>query len=194
MKFTIIPYVLDLVFTEIKSLIIKQQYIPMETVDPQFMDYGSGVKTAESYENNLSEICQLAKEKKEQLLLVEYAPYFPAGQNLTGREEDKQAFANCYGMSPVTTWGRPENVQKAIDIHNEILLKVSKKEQIPYLDMSKKLPKHKVMYCDVCHLSEIGAQVFYKELACYILEKNLLSLVRKPLDSKAELIESGFFE
>ena len=174
MNITVMPYALHFVYKMIKNKLTNRVYISNEQVDPQFSDFGEDIKTAAPYYANLSAIADLAKQKHEPLLLIKYASYFPAGVKLTGEIQDKRYFTPCYVVSPVTTWGKPASVIKGIKKHNEMLTKVSHENKTYFLDMAAAMPKDSAMFCDVCHLSEPGAQHFARQIADYVVSEKIL--------------------
>ncbi|SEJ59813.1 hypothetical protein SAMN05216327_113191 [Dyadobacter sp. SG02] len=174
MNVTVAPYVVHLVIKTVRQKLAHRQYISNDEVDPALASYGAHIKTAESYYNNVSAIAGFANERKEPILLVKYASFFPKGVKLTGEQADKKYFTPCFVVSPVTTWGKPDNVKKGIQVHNAMLEKVHKTHKSYMFDMSAVMPKDSVMFCDVCHLSEQGAQLFAKNLAGYVVSNKII--------------------
>ena len=176
MNVTVIPYALHFIYRSLRNKIIHRSYISNEGVDPDYAEYGKEIKTASSYYENISAIAKLANKKHDPLLLVKYASFFPKGIELTGKDADKQYFTPCYIMSPVTTWGKPENVQMGIRVHNEMLMKVHRAQKTYFFNMAAVLPKDSTLFCDVCHLSEPGAQRFAFELSKYVVASGIMKL------------------
>ncbi len=172
MNVTVIPYVLDLVFHTVIRIVRKKPYLEFERVNPAYVLYGDSIQTAASYESHLTGIIHLAKKKKERLLLVRYASFFPENVVLTGEEEDMIFFAGCTFACPVTIWGKAGNVKKGIDTHNAVLAKLAEKNNIDYLDPD--IPQDAAYFCDVCHVSEAGAVLFATRLSDFIAENKLL--------------------
>ncbi len=171
---TVFPYLLHKIFRALNNKFTHNEYISMESVDQHYVQYGSTIKTAIPYANNIAGILEMASTRGDKVLLVGYASYFPKGVSLTGDKSDQKYFACCYFSSPVTTWGKPENVYKGIQIHNQMLRKVASQSKVPFLPMDKLMPHDSSQFRDVCHFSEAGAENFAKQMARFILEKNLL--------------------
>jgi lysophospholipase L1-like esterase len=173
-NYTIIPYAFDVMFSAIGDILMQKNYTSREGVEPEMVKHGSSIKTAAAYKQNLGEIIALAKKRREKLLLIRYASYFPKGIKLTGGEEDNKYYACCYFASKISQWGDADNVKKGILIHNQILTELARKNQTYYYDMAENMPQEGRFFRDVCHLSGLGAQTFAQKLAGYIADEKLL--------------------
>jgi hypothetical protein len=173
-NYTIIPYALDILTSAVWDILIQRTYASRVDVEPELVKYGSNIKTAGAYKKNLSGIIALAKQRREKLLLINYASYFPKGVKLTGQEEDRKYYACCDYASPVSQWGDAENVKKGILIHNRILTELARENQTYFFDMARNMPQEGRFFRDVCHVSELGAQTFAHKLAGYIINEKLL--------------------
>lgn len=171
---TVIPYLLDKLITSVKDRLDHRVYISNEHVDPQFAQYGADIKTKEPYRRNLEEIIATANRRGDRLLLMSYASFFPENVVLTGEQKDMDHFAGCNYASPVVVWGKPENVKKGIDVHNLVLRDLVKKHGTLFFDMEKHMPKDPKLFCDVCHVSEPGAQRFAHEIADFFVQRKVL--------------------
>ncbi|WAC12214.1 hypothetical protein [Dyadobacter pollutisoli] len=105
---------------------------------------------------------------------MSYATYFPDNVKLTGEESDMKHFAGCNYASPVTIWGKPEGVRKGVQVHNRILKKLVAANRVLFLDMKNRMPKDSTLFCDVCHVSEPGAQHFAHEIVQFIIRQKAL--------------------
>ncbi|MCF0043354.1 hypothetical protein [Dyadobacter fanqingshengii] len=173
-NFTVIPYVCDLVMKGIEDKMSKKIYARQEQVDPGFAKFGANIKTGSSYRKNLKNIIDLSRKRGDELLLLSYASFFPKGVKLTGEQKDMDYFAGCHYASPVTIWGEAEYVKKGIYIHNQILRELAIKSKTHFFDMAENMPQDGRFFCDVCHVSEPGAQNFSKKLATYIVDSKLV--------------------
>jgi len=174
MNITVIPYATDFMLKFIYDKISGRTYISNENVEPENAKFGNEIKTQLPYFQNLNTIAKLATRKKDPLLLVKYASFFPKKILLTGNQNDKVYFSPCYIMSPVTTWGTAKNVQNGIAVHNIMLQKVANLNKTYLFDMPAALPQDSSMFCDVCHLSEKGARRFALELSKFIISSKVL--------------------
>lgn len=171
---TVIPYVLAKLISSVTDRLNHRVYISHERVDPQFAHYGADIKTEEPYRENLEEIIAIARKRGDRLLLMSYASYFPENVELTGEQKDMDHFAGCHYATPVVVWGTAANVKKGIDVHNRVLRALVAKHRTLFLDMERRMPKDASLFCDVCHVSEPGAQRFAHELAAFIGGHKLL--------------------
>jgi hypothetical protein len=173
-NFTVIPYLAHKLASRISDHLGHRIYISQENVDPQFARFGADIKTGASYRQNIEQIIQTAKSRGDKLLLMSYASYFPENVVLTGEQNDMKHFAGCNYASPVVIWGRPENVKKGIGVHNQMLRGLVRKHPVAFLDMENRMPKDSTLFCDVCHVSELGAQRFSHEIVEFIVRQKLL--------------------
>lgn len=173
-NFTVIPYLTDKLASRASDRLRHRIYVSHENVDPQFARFGADIKTGESFRQNIEQIIQTAKSRGDQLLLMSYATYFPENVALTGEQKDMKHFAGCNYASPIVIWGRPENVKKGIGVHNQLLRGLVRKHAVAFLDMENKMPKDSTLFCDVCHVSEQGAQRFSHEIVEFIIRQKLL--------------------
>ena len=173
-NFTVIPFLVDKVSQAIKDRLTNRVYISQEEVDQIYVKYGGDIKTAASFGKNIGDIIKIASQRKEKLVLMSYASYFPKGVTLTGGENDMKHFAGCYYASPVTIWGKPEYVRKGIDVHNRVLQDLAANNNVTLMPIAQRMPADSSLFCDVCHLSEAGAQYFSHQLSGFIVQEKLL--------------------
>ncbi|TLV00390.1 hypothetical protein [Dyadobacter luticola] len=173
-NYAIIPYACDILISTLADLVLRRKYASREEVAPGMVKYGRSIKTAGAYQRNLNGIISLAKERGDRLLLLKYASYFPKGAKLTGEDSDKARYAGCNYACSVSIWGDADNVKKGIFVHNQILTNLALKNRTYYFDMAGNLPQQPQFFCDVCHVSELGAQTFANKLAEYIVKEKIL--------------------
>ncbi len=174
LPFLIAPYAVHYSIRQLQDRLQGKTYIDFEQIKPENMTYGNHIKTAGPYNANINKLVKIANARHEKLLLISYASYFPENVRLTGGESDMAHFGGCQFASPVSVWGKPENVRKCIVENNRELLQVARQTNTPLLDMANLVPQKKSYFCDVCHFSEEGARFFADQLAKNILERKLL--------------------
>lgn len=175
MNMTVIPYVIHLAGKRLSDKLTHKEYLSYEIVNEENVKYGGDIKTGVSYLKNLSGIADLAKNKNEKLLLVKYGSYFPPNVELVGKKDEIKYFTKCFGSSLISLWGTGSHVRRGIQVHNEMLEKVAKTHNTYLFDMDSVLPKDSTFFCDVCHLSEKGAQLYANKLTEFIVTQKLLS-------------------
>lgn len=171
---TVIPFLIHKVYRAAKDALTRREYISQDEVVEDYVKYGQDIKTAASFEKNLGDIIQTARRRGDKLVLMSYATYFPEGIKLTGEQSDMNHFADCYFASPVTIWGKPEFVQKGIAAHNDVTRQIAARQHIMLMPMAQRMPPDSSLFCDVCHLSEPGAQYFAHQVAGFLGKKRLL--------------------
>jgi hypothetical protein len=171
--FSVIPYLTKKAFRAIHDCWNGKVYITHHKVEPSFVRFGSDIKSARSYKSNLIKIIDTAARRGDKLLLMSYKSYLPKKVRLTGKGADNQYYAKCKYATAVTLWGDPANVQKGITRHNIVLKRLADNNSVYYLDMASKMPHDAALFCDICHLSEPGAQRFASELAGYLIEERI---------------------
>ena len=173
-NFTVIPFLIHKVYRAANDALTKREYISQDKVVENYVQYGQDIKTAASFRKNLRDIIQTAQRRGDKLVLMTYATYFPRNVQLTGGEEDKQHYAGCYFACAINIWGKPEYVKKGIAVHNEITRQLANQHHVTLMPMAQRMPPDSTLFCDVCHVSEPGAQYFAHQLAGFIGEERLL--------------------
>ncbi len=177
LKYTVLPYTLHFIYNKLKDYYIKPPQLSLEGVPPDYLIYGSLIKTAIPYRNNVNELIRTVKDRKQQILLMSYASFFPKGVELQGKNVDSTYFGDCTYHSSISLWGAPDNVEKGIRVHNKQLMDLVAQNKVEFLDMATLMPKRKQYFCDVCHLSPgrgEGAQYFATLIKDHILSHRLL--------------------
>ncbi len=170
---SVIPYLADKVLSAMRDKLSGEIYLEPIGVDPRFAKFGRQLRTKHCYKKNVEGIASIAQQRGEKLLLVSYASYFPK-DSLTGRESDNLHYAKCMFATPVTMWGEPANVKAGIAQHNQVVREIAMKYGTPFLDLEKRMPKDSTLFCDVCHISESGAQRFAHEIVQFIIRQKIV--------------------
>ena len=137
---------------------------PMQRPRPDRVSFGSEIKTARSFEQNLEGIIRLAGERGDPLLLVSFAYYIPPGYTL--ERFKSKALDYEEHLSPIELWGKPENVEAGIRAHNEIIRSLYEKHRedatgrIGFVDLERLMPKDGSCFNDICHLTHKGSEQF----------------------------------
>ena len=130
----------------------------MNKINEAKLEYGSKIKTGESFRENIQEILEIAGRKGDPVVLMSFAVYIPGNYTLE-KFKNKQLDYQKH-LFAIELWGTPENVKKGITTNNEIIRKLSEKYGTYYVDQYKMMPKNGLYFNDVCHLSDEGAKLF----------------------------------
>lgn len=131
-------------------------HFPKET----WMDYGSEIKTAAPFENNLRQIISKSHEANIPVLLSTFAYH-------RAKNYSKQAFLDKsldYGSHLCLTesWGDEPHVVKGLETHNSIIKKLTAEyeEGVHFFDMEKHLTKSADNFNDICHITRAASEEF----------------------------------
>jgi hypothetical protein len=128
-----------------------------------WLDYGGDVRSAESFRANLEAIARIARERREPLLLMTFALHVADGY--TDRRFRERDLDYNRHLSPIGIWGRPENVVKAVEAHNDILRRAAVVlPGVLLVDQADRMPRGRIYFNDVCHLTVAGSEVFVANL------------------------------
>lgn len=144
----------------------KHRYVPGHRPIPEWLKYGSEIKTRESFAHHLEQILILARKRKEKVLLMTYATYLPEGYTAE-KFKNKTAGYSGYRV-PTELWGHPANVLKGVQIHNRELEKLAARYKTGFINQAARIPQDGLYFDDICHLSKEGSRVFAENLAIYI--------------------------
>jgi len=169
MNYCTLPYFLELVFLKISNKLNHHKLVPTHAPQPDWLQYGKIFKTGPAFANNIQAIINLAKRKKEKLLLLGYAYYVPTNYSLAGflnKTLDYQTH-----NSPIELWGLPPHVANSIDGHNQMLQRlVQNNSEVLYYDMNAIIPKNKHYFNDICHLTNRGCNLFAEKVVLTLIE------------------------
>jgi hypothetical protein len=135
----------------------------------RFLSHGSEIKTAEVFETYLKKIVELAQEKKHQIVIGTLPYYQASGYSIEAFWEKKLDYAES--IFPTELYGRPKDVVKSIQVHNELVRKLADTNPgVEIIDLEKLIPKEGSYFNDICHLSPAGCELLYRELDLVISE------------------------
>jgi lysophospholipase L1-like esterase len=130
--------------------------VPIHRPNPEWLKYGSDYKTVEPFRANVMSIASLAHERGQELLLISFAVH------------PEHAGVKPTGISRHYTglWGDFDNVIGAVAAHNRTLEEIADTDPaVAFLDINARMPKRDRFFDDICHFTEIGAQVFARIVA-----------------------------
>jgi hypothetical protein len=176
MNWTVVPFVFELFKERAKENSGKKVMLNGGLdIKKELLQYGKDIKTDVSFRKNLEEIIQIANTNKIPVLLLGYSIYIPEEiykrENFDFHKEGK-FFKSKGPRTVVGAWGYPENIDKTVKIHNEILVDLSKKySNVNYYDTNPTMVNLHDYYFDICHFTKEGGAVFADTLGNVILRK-----------------------
>ena len=153
-------------------------YVPRHRMNDNWVKFGKDIKTRDTFQSNVKEIIDLAESRGDKLCLVTFASYVPNNYSMKELRAGNLDYAPSKGPSAIELWGSVENVQKAIEVHNEVTQQLASQNGIVLIDAAKDIPSQGENFNDICHLSEEGKKKLV-ELLAKILERDISSSVKK---------------
>lgn len=139
-------------------------YIPREFVQSMFttaidnsiFEQGGDIKTEEVFHNNLSQIIKMADERSEKVILSTYAWSLDSNYSLAKFKNKELDYDEQ--LWPTELYGRADNVQKGLQVHNEVIRKIAAQNlsNVVFIDAESQITKGKLFFNDVCHLNQNG--------------------------------------
>ena len=162
MDITVLPFFYDWMKIKWKAAFDKDAYIPKHfALRPEWLQYGSDLKSVHCYERNLKQVMDEAKEQHARFLYFTFAYYLPVDYSLPKFKNKTLDYNFCDHSRETEIWGTGANVKRFIDTIN-----VSSKAWVePYpnarwIDLNAHYPKGGKYFADVCHFSPEGIREF----------------------------------
>ena len=150
---------------KIRERIDPKAYLPAKGVDPDYVHYGSDIRSKASFKDNLRQIIKLAHERGDPIALLTYATYVPPGYSRQAFDEKTLDYNYGKASVPIELWGAPDNVQAAVRAHNDALRELNGEERPDFfLDIEHLMPQRGDAFDDVCHFSDSGSATFVELL------------------------------
>ena len=163
------PYVMHLLWDTVTERIWPPNLIPMTTaegeVSPEgdnfapWLEHGAKIKTRSSFGRNVRAVVNLAKQKGEPLVLMTFAHYLAHGYTLERFKNKSLDYAKH--DVPTEVWGIAPSVSRGVDAHNEVIRGIAHEHRgVHFVDMAKAIPRGKINFDDICHLSLEGRKAW----------------------------------
>ena len=123
----IFPRIINLLIYNINEKISPTPTVPIHIPKEEWMKFGSNIKTARTFRNNIQDIIDISKKKKEKLIIMTFAY-----NNLDNVDIYKNEYKYCYYKErkcPTAMWGLPNNVIKGLETHNNIIKETAEKSK-----------------------------------------------------------------
>jgi len=161
---TVLPFSVDYLYHRLRQVILKPRYVPADSPNPSWVDYGAEVKTTPSLIENISGIVRTARSRNETPLIMTFAYYVPESYSLEAFQNKTLDYFDYW--IPIEHWGNATNVLRTLQEHNDAIRKtVNGDRGSDFLDMNKRMPEEGVNFVDICHLSESGCKTFARILS-----------------------------
>ena len=162
MDFTVIPFFYDWMKIRLKSAFGKNVYIPQYySLRPDWLTYGSNLKSAKCYNQNLYQVMEEAKSGHARFMYFTFSYYLPADYSLNKFENKTLDYTFCDHSRETEIWGEAANVKRFIDsINNASRIWVQPYTNATWIDLNARFPKEGKYFADVCHFSPTGIHQF----------------------------------
>jgi len=159
---TYFPYFAYVASRRMRDRVSGRVYLPRERPRAEWYGYGTGIKTAGPFAQNVERVAALARRNGAAPAIASFAYYIPPGYSFekfkTGEYKDEYMF-------PVEMWGTPEAVDKGLKIQNAAAWAIADKQHAAYLDEAARLRGRADAFIDVCHLSPSGVARLSSDIA-----------------------------
>jgi len=168
------PYTFKYFLLEVKQRVDPSAYASSRAKPKkEWVEHGGDIKTAASFENNLINILEIAKGKKENVFLMTFSYHVPEDYSETKFENKSldYSFDDTLCSLAIEFWGKPENVVAGISAHNAIIEDVAERyNNVTFIDQNKLIPKKGQYFNDICHFTYEGRDIFVDNISQAILE------------------------
>ena len=158
-----LPSAARLAWVSLRDALGRSVYVPAHFPKTEWLDYGAQIKTVPAFAANLGRIVAMAAERGDPLVLMTFAHYLPPNYNLLSFREGKLDYAAH--LFPTELWGRPENVVRGIEEHNQVIRTLhAEHPETLFVDQEALIPKDGRHFDDICHLAEKGRKRWVADL------------------------------
>jgi hypothetical protein len=170
MNFTVVPFFYSWMKIRLK-LLAKNIYIPKHfSLKPEWLAYGSKMKSLPCYERNVKRVMDMAQQQRAQFLYLTFAYYLPSDYSLQKFQNKTLDYSFCDHSRETEIWGTPQNVSRFIDsINVDSKAWVSPYKNARWADLYTQFPKTGEYFADICHFSPKGIHQF-AAMACSALD------------------------
>jgi len=168
-----LPATLRYLAARVRQRLAPGRYAGSDRPRPEWVRYGSALRSAPVFERNLQALLELAAARGEPVMLATFALHVPPDYSLEGFREKRLDYLLFY--SPLELWGEPGNVVAAVRTHDDALRRLAAGTPgVILVDLDRLMPRGARWFNDPCHLTSEGSAVF----AGHLVEA-MLPLVEK---------------
>lgn len=169
LPFMALPFFVHTLSYDLRDEFVRTPYLWVREVRSDWIHYGSDVKTAASFRSNVHEILEIAKRKREQVVLMTFAYYVVADYSREKFED--HALDYSQHRIPIEAWGKPSNVVSGIVAHNNALRELAQQHGTPVIDQKAFMPTGARYFDDICHLTDAGSERFVEPIVDWLLKQ-----------------------
>ncbi len=170
---TAVPYVLHDARIVFEKLTGRYRPAPEGALEHD-VRYEKVLKTTPAFRGNLEAILELARERGDRVLLMTYAWYIPDGYSETAFNRKRIEYA--LHRVPTEGWGSPQGVARGLSVHNDAVRAVAREHpEALFVDQEALIPRQRIYWNDVCHLTVRGTLTFAGFVAEAIESAGLLT-------------------
>lgn len=149
---SIIPFGMAFISAQLKTRLQPEQYVSVENLTDSALQYGKKFKSAEVFEKNTRHFIELAQQRNQPIVLVTFVHFHP----------EKSPFHPVIPkkMERTRLWGDPVDVERGLEIHNEVLRSLARQYNVPLIDLAREFPDEQSKFEDICHMTYEGADFF----------------------------------
>lgn len=161
MNFSVIPFFFDYLYQLIYQSVCPDRFIPIHyTQRPEWWQYGRSLNSVKAFDNNVTAIATIGKNRGETILIIPYCYYIPEDYSLDRFMKKQLNYQFQLNSREIEIWGRPADVGLYLDSTNNTLSRIALESGAIYFDPRSEILPHKEFFADVCHFSPAGLSFF----------------------------------
>lgn len=158
-----LPYTLHFLYLRAKQVLLKDRYLSTGHVPEKWVRYGRESRSADSFQQNLSAILDVAFRRGDRMLLMTFATYFP--ENYSFEAFKKKQLDYGLHRAPIEWWGPRDQVLATVGLHNEIVRSmVALHKNVLFVDQASLMQGSARYFNDPCHLTVLGSTKFVENI------------------------------
>ena len=149
-----------------RKIISRGRKVPYNSagIRPEWMPFGASIKSAVPFRRNLERTLSLARAKREPVLLMTFAYAIPEEYSRVRFEQGALGYDRSKPGEPVEMWGRPEDIIRGLQVHNDIIREAANGTDVFFVDQDALMKHDPRNFIDVCHLSPAGSDQFVRHM------------------------------
>lgn len=162
-KYVVLPYTLHFAWVDLTQLGRNEWQNPVVIARPKWVAYGSDIKSARTFRQNLEDVVRRAQSRGQTVHLLTVATYIP--QDYTEEKFVAGKLDYAHPRLRVAVWGNATDVRNCIGRHNQIIRDLAAEySNVHLIDMESAIPQDGRYFDDACHLSPLGKEQFFRAL------------------------------